>query len=432
MSRESVLDLAVFAALAVGTLVFWQFRIVQTGYELAAPSNDLFMQIYPMSHRAFAWWRDGQIPLWNPFQYCGVPLLATVLYGIFYPLNVFYLLVPRTEVAIECTVVLHLFAAGLFMYLYCRTIRLGRWAAVAGAVVFMWSGFLVLEALWFTPALSAAVWLPLGFLAIEKIFSDRRLRWAVLLATAVAMPLLAGWLQTWLYSMYALAAYSAVRLTAAWFRPGERRHLVRLGGLLAAGAAIGLGLTAVQLLPTLELQSLGPRRPGGLSIAQMLAYGPVAPGKLLAETVDSRAGHPRFSYLGILPLLLAPLAFCTRGDRVRVAFLWCVLLLSAGFALTVHTPLFSLYRALPAATWFRIPNRILFLYAFAGAVLSGIGLDTVMSAARDRPGRRRWWVLGPILLPGVFWLLAVNMPGRSRLYAVAGVIGIAAVLLLGP
>jgi hypothetical protein len=80
-------------------------------------------------------------------------------------------------------------------------------------------------------------------------------------------------------------------------------------------------------------------------------------------------------------MVLAPLALLTRTARWRVGFLWVLLLASVAIALTVYTPLFAVYRWLPASGLFRVPYRILYLYCFAGSVLSGIGL------AATKPGR---------------------------------------------
>src|SRR5262245_8363754 len=95
-------DRLVVAGLVVLGVAFWYLRIIQpatVGYELMA-NKDFYTQIYPMSYRAAQWLRSGTFPLWNPYQYCGVPFMATGIYGVLYPFNFPYLLF-RTEVAIE-------------------------------------------------------------------------------------------------------------------------------------------------------------------------------------------------------------------------------------------------------------------------------------------------------------------------------------------
>ncbi|MBI3782443.1 MAG: YfhO family protein [Deltaproteobacteria bacterium] len=432
MPRRALQDVAIAALLAIGAVLFWYLRIIVPADRLGVGGGDLYTQVYPMAYRTFDWLRHGYLPLWNPYQYCGMPLMATVLYGPFYPLNIFFLLIPRTEIAIECTVVLHIFAAGLFMYLYARSIGLGRGAALVAAATFMFSGFLASQALWFTPAISAAAWLPLAWLAIERIAGDGRARWAVLLGVAVAMPILAGWLQTWLYSMYGIAAYSAARVLVATSRPNERQRLARTVVLLAVGVVLGACFAAVQVLPTMELQQLGPRRPGGLSLAQTLIYGATPPAKLLAETVNSDTGAPRFSYLGILTLLLAPLAFFKNKDRWRPLFLWCLLSVSAAIALTLYTPVFEVYRKLPVGGWFRVPYRILYLYVIAGSVLCGIGFDAIASLKHDEPRGKTWSMLVLALAIPAVWRWSGFAPPRSLIYFGVSGVGVSAALVCGP
>lgn len=83
-------------------------------------------------------------------------MLATGLPGVFYPLNVVFLLLP-THLAIEASVLVHLFCAGWFMALYARAIGLSRAASLAAGFTFMGSGIVAIQALWFTPALAACV-----------------------------------------------------------------------------------------------------------------------------------------------------------------------------------------------------------------------------------------------------------------------------------
>src|SRR5205085_7756120 len=137
-----------------------------------------------------------------------------------------------------------------FTYLYGRAIGLGWAAAVVSGLTFMLSDFMAWQAYWFTPAIASAAWLPLGMLAIERLFVDHGYRWMALLAIAVAMPLLAGWPQTWAYTCYALAAYSAMRTVVSARRGEERSRLPRVIVLVAAGFVLGIALSAAQLLPT--------------------------------------------------------------------------------------------------------------------------------------------------------------------------------------
>lgn len=405
-------DLAVVLLLALSSVAFWYFHIIEPAERFGLPSTDHYAQTYPMRQRLLEWVAQGSLPLWNPYQSCGHPFAATVLYQVFYPLSLPFFLMP-TAVAIEAVILLHLFLAGIFTYAFCRVLALGRPAALGGSVIFALGGFVATQATWFTPAVAALVWLPLGLIAVEKILRAPRMSWAAVLGVSVAMPILAGWLQTWVYTMYCLLGYAAMRLLVALRSEGGMRKSTRGAMLIGVGFALGVCLSAVQSLPTYELQGLGPRKAGQVSLRQSLGSGPTPPQKLLAEAIDSEPSPPHFSYLGIAPLLLMPLAFLDRRRRPLVVFFAVAAALSLCVSLTVHTPLFDVYRALPTASWFRAPQRILFLYAFSGAVLAAIGLQAI----DGRVGSRTTQMLMAALTgAAALWLFRAHMPLPSAVH----------------
>ena len=95
--------------------------------------------------------------------------------------------------------------------------------------------------------------------------------------------------------------------------------------------------------------------------------------------------------------------------------------------LTLHTPLFEFYRALPTGSWFRAPERILYLYVFAGSVLVGIGLDVL---AKLREGRKRRGALCLATLVAGVVGLAASPPVRGLVYLAIGLAAIWAAVLL--
>ncbi len=427
MSRRR-LDIVLAGAAVVFIVAFWKFRLVDPAAAFGPQSGDAFAQIYPMWVRAAAWMREGILPLWNPYQMCGHPFHAAVLYGIFYPLNAARLLLPP-DVAMEVTIVVHLFAAWCFMYAYARGgLELEPLGSAVAATTFALSGFVVYDAVWFLPAVGAAVWIPLAFLALEKILDARGVQWVVLLAMATAMPILAGWLQTWMHTMQAIGLYVVVRLATL---AAQRRwaDILRAGILLSLGLGAGLALAAVQLLPSFELQRMGWRRPGGLSLIQQLAYGPTPPSMLARDAVDPTPSYPRQSYLGMLALIVLPLsvvpAIMSARTRPRVAGLWVVLVWGVGVAISVFGPFFTIYRMLPGGTWFRVPARAIYLYAFAGSALVGIAMSAIATVVDHSRMRRT-----RIVVVAAITALALAVVTRSPRAIVLLAVGIVAVTAL--
>ena len=124
-------------------------------------------------------------------------------------------------------------------------------------------------------------------------------------------------------------------------------------------------------------------------------------------------------YLGLLPWFLLPLTLVFIRDRYTRFFsflLVATLLMALGKYTFVYRFMFE---HLPGFSTFRVPKMIMFLFAFAAAVLMGRGVDLIMSD-RDRKGLRTWFTL---IVAGVvsLWLfrLYAGISGRT-IIALAG------------
>src|SRR3989338_7136084 len=86
--------------------------------------------------------KRGVLPFWNPLVLSGLPFLADINNSMVYPWTVlFFLFSPA--VALNITVISHLFLTGLGMYALCRVLKQSPWQARVGAVVWMLSGHMV-------------------------------------------------------------------------------------------------------------------------------------------------------------------------------------------------------------------------------------------------------------------------------------------------
>ena len=157
-------------------------------------------------------------------------------------------------------------------------------------------------------------------------------------------------------------------------------------GLYALLVALGLGLTAAQLLPTAELQREGIRG-GGLAYGEAISFSlppPLLLRSLLPGFWETIFGE-YVGYVGTIPLCLAVIALAAARSR------WVVLggvLAALGLALAIggYNPLYPFsIRSCPAWALFRVPARWLFVYSFGVALLAGLGAEW---AWRGRAGAR--------------------------------------------
>ena len=153
---------------------------------------------------------------------------------------------------------------------------------------------------------------------------------------------------------------------------------------------VALGLSAPQLLPTLELRVLSIRA-GTLGYGMATSYS--LPLALILKGLLPTYGAPTISieligYVGMAGLILSAAALALRPDR-RVVGLLLAALLGLALAFGQYDPLYHLaYRFVPGISLFRVPGRWLMVYTVALAGLVGVGLDYLGRPSRSGGGAR--------------------------------------------
>ncbi len=110
-------------------------------------------------------YRDGAVPLWDPYQAYGEPLAANMQSQPFYPLTLALSLhlTPRTY---NFFILLRLFVAGIFTYFYLRMF-VSFMPAIAGGIASMLTGYYIIYVT--MPHLSVEILTPAVLLAGEYL-----------------------------------------------------------------------------------------------------------------------------------------------------------------------------------------------------------------------------------------------------------------------
>ena len=112
--------------------------------------------------------RQGHLPLWNPYVFCGMPYLGWAQTAVLYPTNWLDLLLPLPR-SINLGIALHVFLAGLFTYLWGLRRGLHPIAAVVAGALFMFSGSYFLHVYaGHLSLLYAIAWTPLVFASVDE------------------------------------------------------------------------------------------------------------------------------------------------------------------------------------------------------------------------------------------------------------------------
>lgn len=377
-SWEAVLGVAALCAVPL-VLHFPQLFEGRTFYLL-----DISWFHYPSRVYAKRLLMAGRLPLWNAHILCGFPMHAEGQISVFYPLNAVFLLpVPEWQ-ALSWYVVAHYLLAGLGTYALATNAGVSAAGGAIAGLVFAFGGYPMAQ----VPnlnILTGLAWLPLALLAAQH--AGRRGTWpaGAGLATVLAVQTLGSHPQVSFYTMAIAPAYAALHAWSA----GRGRGLVRrlLIGV-AAPVLLAGALSAVQVLPTLDLKAYSPRSAG-------LDYGALTirslpPRDLLTFVSPHVFGTPlagymgdydymQHGYVGALALLLA-LAAASRPRGAAPAFFTVLAAGALVLALGRYTPLYRPLAAVPGFNWFRAPMRWLGPMGLALALLAGWGWDRLLKS----------------------------------------------------
>lgn len=376
-------DGLVLAAFAAAAMAFWRLDVLSVTSAMPSFAGfDLFTEFLPRHHYAGEVLRAGRLPLWDPTQAAGLPFAATWQAGVFYPFNVLHALLP-TGLAMGVLARLHLFLCGMFAYLLAREVGQHRIAAALAGVTYMLCGSTVFM-MYHTCAMSAAPWLPAALLCTLRLGRRPGVPSVVALAAVLALAFLAGRDFAFVMTAHAVGFLALAQLAMQAHDEGFSRDLARHAGFLGAAAVLSAGLAAIQAVPTLDLAARSSRTVSGLPPGMLEPFGPMPPQFFLANLVTPTRGPIRREYFGWIPLLLAFVGLTDVRTRRAAAASAALGATSLLLVFGSQTPAYAWYAALPLASVFRLPDRFVFLFAIALALLAGFGLDRLLGRRHGR------------------------------------------------
>lgn len=381
MRKAKTYHLISVALLLLLTLIFFWQLITPVERNIVSldplAGGDLNGFYYPMFAFSVSTIAKGELPLWNPYSFCGAPQLADMQAGIFYPPNLILPLFVREGYlpyrAMELMIILHAFLAGFFMYLLARYLTRSIWGGLFAGIVFAFNGFMATY--YATPSVAyTAVWIPLIFLAGLVAIEKGSIAYAALTGFLMGLSFLAGYLELFVYIFYSICGFFI------YFCFVKKRLKILI--LLAVTILVTIGISAIQVLPTLELKSYVVGAKLGFSEpAANIPYSFLSPSSLITALIPV---HPEWNsniYCGILTLIFAFLIFIDRNLRKNslVRFFAGLAILSILLSFGKTKFLYEIsYLILPGVDFGRTPVMFGFLYACSVSVLAGWGLSLLV------------------------------------------------------
>jgi hypothetical protein len=342
-------------------------------------ADDVFRHIYPFKTLAVDEIRQWQLPLWNPYNGSGMPLLATINSGLIDPFNLLFFIMP-SALAWNMYLLLQFVVIGFFTYLYCRRINLSLFASFFAAITFMLSGAVVARVSLGAYGIGIAM-LPLLLFVIESFLANRKTKLLFLLPFAIFTCMTSTHPQITFYILGFSFLYFFIRANVL------KKNLNTFLKMFFF-FVLGILLSAVQIIPTAELLLYSNFRTETSShVSNFL----VPFYHLIAVAIPNYFGNAAtynfwgksdyietVAAIGLIPCFFVYVALFLKGKiktpiAVKKLFLWAT---GISIVLAVASPISEFILSLPIPILSTDPpSRIFILTSFFLSILGGIGFE---------------------------------------------------------
>ncbi len=334
----------------------------------------------------------GTFFFWKSYNFCGLQISPTGHLPAFFS----YLLFPQST-AHDLLLWLHLFGAGLFMFLYLKNICLNSIPALIGAIAWMFNGYVMV---WFEfeNVIIMAPSLPASLYYSELWLKKREKLHCLCFTCAIALSVTNGSAQLNIYQLIFIGFYFAFR----YFSLRKNSDFQKIGKkelpMLGLSVLLLVLICSSFLIRHLSLLDDPHRR--NFSFEELYDKTGKLPEKYLTTLIfpdffGTPAGNnicfaPRTSetqsynnynelciYSGILPLFLVfvCLPYLGKKEYILFYFFTAVVALTMAMGSVLYYPMAKFIPGLNLSS----PTRILYIFGFSMTVLAAIGADILLS-----------------------------------------------------
>ena len=382
-------------------------------YPNKAQYFDVLRQIYPWRTLGISQLMSGSIPLWNPYNFSGAPLLANFQSAVFYPFSVIYKFIPQVW-GWSILVISQPLLALAFTYLYARRIEISKFGSAFCATSFAFSSFMTVW-LEYNTIGHVVLWFPLLLLCTEHLLNKKDVKWILLFVASFIFSLFAGHIQVFAYLFGFLVIYLLFRARSL------RKNLTKNFIFFAVLILVSLGISGVQTVPGAELimQSARSPHPYSLLIEKIL----IQPWQLIMFLIPDFFGNPvtrnyyptdtyigKVTSVGIVSALFIIIGILGRNKMKTFYLSICILIL----ILVTRNPFSEIfYRISIPLISSSSPTLSVFLFCFGSSILAGIGIDTLIKGNFNL--KKYFYISTSFILLFIFITLTVFILSKMNL-----------------
>jgi hypothetical protein len=356
--------------------------------------GDAALIAFPIKYFVKTTLLGGVLPSWNPYSFCGYSFQQRLMTQAFNPLEIPYYIFPL-RIAVNIASFLNLTLSGYFAFLLMRSLKTNKAVAYFVAIVFMFNSNAVTW-LEFTSHIKGELFIPLIIMFFYKGIQSKELKFISLSALFLGLQILSGIPQTPQYTMILLFFIAAGEFLNSFISKKQRLGLKTNQKIFPAYALVlcvvlALIVGAAFIWPFYQSlsQSIRSEQAREMEVGFNLSFLTtlIFP-KLLYKYKENAGIHGNITellkYSGILTLFLAPFSLLNKRRSLVISVFAFI---TFSFLVTMKTPVTTILLTLVPFLKFGTIERILALLPFSLALLSGLGLDYLLTG-KEAGGKR--------------------------------------------
>ena len=321
------------------------------------------------------------------------------------------------------------FCAGLFMFLYMRTMGLKNSSALIIGIAYMFAPmFLSLLYTFHYSKMGVLAILPLFFLNIEKGMRNGQFRYFLYLGGCFALAIGTAHLQFAYFAMLGSGLYFIFKLIIGIKNKEKFNLLLRKSLLYGFAILMGLGLSARVIIPPYLHASKHSKRAytvvedkkvKGTDLATSSSWA-MHPEEIFSYLIPEFGNYKEFywgrnyfkinsEYFSSIILLLSIISLVFIKKNINILFFMFLFIVSVLFSLGTHTPIFKLcYHIIPGIKSLRGPSMMAILTYFSAMVMAGIAIKYLIEQTKtdEKAYKITYIILGSAGLISILFIVA--------------------------
>lgn len=349
-------------------------------------------QVYPFVSFVTRSFRNGEMPLWNPYIYSGTPSFADPLYMTFYPGTLLYLIPNElSQRWFDIVELVHVLVGGISLFYLMKDYKSHSIAAVATAIVFMLGGPLTGRIQHVTEIIAISL-APLVLLLIRLGIRKQRAWLMGLCGLVLGSTIMVGYQVALLFFIVACFYFifdSLLYIKA--YQVNAKKFII----YFILMVFVAFCFSALQTIPSLEFSRLSNRPSYDYESASV---GSVPPQTILTiifpnlfNSIQGNYWGPidvteGYLYIGFIPIcfLIYSLINWKNVNNYQKFFL-CVTFLCLLYALGKYTPFHRIiFTVIPPLRLFKRPSDALFIFHLCISISFGFAFDLYIKNINPR------------------------------------------------